>query len=134
MVGLFTFFLVCLHQRKQLYTIPELTDPERRGDPLSVLQQINKQNKSVGLEITCTHVFSPIRALAWSFFPSWLQTGLVTDCQQWVAVTAKGVVTIWWTISKGDHIFYCLCYSSVTSIFLVKMINLSFLVSISCYD
>lgn len=57
------------------------------------------------------------------FFPSWLQAGLITDCQQWVAVTAKGAVTIWWAISKGDLIFYCLCYSSVLSIFLVKMIN-----------
>lgn len=66
--GVIYFFLDLLTSEEATYTIPELTDPERIGDLLPVLQQINKQNKSVGLEIIRTHVFSPIRALAWSFF------------------------------------------------------------------
>lgn len=71
------------------------------------------------------HTSSHHQNIGLQFFPSWLQAGLITGCQQRVVVMAKRVVTIWWTISKGDHIFYCLCYSSVTSIFLVKMMNFS---------
>lgn len=134
MVGLFTFsWFACV--RKQLYTIPELTNPEWIGDLLPVLQQIKKQVKWVSGSWDYTHVASSHHQ----------NTGLeffLPDSRQgyYRLPTVGGIngqkeaVTIWWAISKGDLIFYCLCYSSVLNIFLVKMINFSFLVSIGRYD
>lgn len=132
--GVIYFFLVCLLSEEATVHNSWVDQPRMNRWSTSSFAT-NKETSKISQWVLrlYAHTSSHHQNTGLEFFPSWLQAGLITDCQQGGSNGKRSGDNLM-SHFKRRFIFYCLCYSSVLSIFLVKMINFSLLVSISRYD